>query len=206
MNPVIIQFGPLAIRWYGVMLATTIALVHHVGRRYRTPRFGIPATVCDAVAVGVYDCRAGSAPASGFVISHSSVFRQPARVRSDRPRRAGVARRHCGRAALSDLGFPPARRCRCGPWPMSSAGRSRLATSLCRIGNFINGELYGNPTTLPWGVRFPGAGDAPRHPLQVYEMILAGVIILVAPAGSPPAAVLRDRCFGRSWWRPRSDV
>ncbi len=46
-----------------------------------------------------------------------------------------------------------------------------------RIGNFINGELWGKPTTLPWGMVFPGAGDLPRHPSQLYEMVLEGIVL-----------------------------
>lgn len=44
-----------------------------------------------------------------------------------------------------------------------------------RIANFINGELWGRPTTLPWGVVFPGAGILPRHPSQLYEAALEGL-------------------------------
>ena len=43
-----------------------------------------------------------------------------------------------------------------------------------RLANFINGELYGKITTLPWGVVFPNAGDEPRHPSQIYEAGLEG--------------------------------
>jgi len=48
-----------------------------------------------------------------------------------------------------------------------------------RIGNFINGELWGRTTDLPWGVIFPGAGSFPRHPSQLYEAGLEGAILLV---------------------------
>ena len=45
-----------------------------------------------------------------------------------------------------------------------------------RIANFINGELWGRPTTLPWGIIFPGTGDdLPRHPSQLYEAGLEGI-------------------------------
>ncbi len=44
-----------------------------------------------------------------------------------------------------------------------------------RIGNFINGELYGRPTDVPWGMIFPGARDGvPRHPSQLYQAFLEG--------------------------------
>ena len=46
-----------------------------------------------------------------------------------------------------------------------------------RIGNFINGELWGRVTSMPWGMIFPNAGMNPRHPSQLYEFSLEGVIL-----------------------------
>lgn len=46
-----------------------------------------------------------------------------------------------------------------------------------RIGNFINGELWGRITTMPWGMVFPQAGVNPRHPSQLYEFFLEGVVL-----------------------------
>ena len=48
-----------------------------------------------------------------------------------------------------------------------------------RMGNFINGELWGKPTDLPWGMVFPGAGPWPRHPSQLYEGLLEGLVLFV---------------------------
>lgn len=50
-----------------------------------------------------------------------------------------------------------------------------------RMGNFINGELWGRPTDLPWGMVFPGnsAGNMPRHPSQLYEALLEGLILFI---------------------------
>ena len=50
---------------------------------------------------------------------------------------------------------------------------------LGRMANFINGELYGKITTLPWGVIFPYAGLLPRHPSQIYEAILEGIVLFL---------------------------
>ncbi len=50
---------------------------------------------------------------------------------------------------------------------------------LVRIANFVNGELYGRETTLPWGVIFPGGGDLPRHPSQLYEAALEGLVLFL---------------------------
>ena len=52
-----------------------------------------------------------------------------------------------------------------------------IGLGLGRLGNFINGELWGSPTSLPWGIVFPEAGIQPRHPTQLYEMILEGLVL-----------------------------
>jgi len=48
-----------------------------------------------------------------------------------------------------------------------------------RIANFINGELYGRQTDMPWGVVFPTGGDIPRHPSQLYESYLEGLVLFL---------------------------
>jgi phosphatidylglycerol:prolipoprotein diacylglycerol transferase len=50
-----------------------------------------------------------------------------------------------------------------------------------RIGNFINGELWGRPTDVPWAMIFhtPGAGDVPRHPSQLYQAALEGMALFL---------------------------
>jgi phosphatidylglycerol:prolipoprotein diacylglycerol transferase len=48
-----------------------------------------------------------------------------------------------------------------------------------RIGNFINGELWGRITGVPWGMVFRGAGPLPRHPSQLYQFALEGVLLFV---------------------------
>ena len=48
---------------------------------------------------------------------------------------------------------------------------------LGRIANFINGELFGKISTLPWAVVFPDGGNIPRHPSQIYEAILEGIVL-----------------------------
>jgi phosphatidylglycerol:prolipoprotein diacylglycerol transferase len=46
-----------------------------------------------------------------------------------------------------------------------------------RIANFINAEVYGRVTDVPWAMVFPGAGPEPRHPSQIYEAFLEGIVI-----------------------------
>lgn len=50
---------------------------------------------------------------------------------------------------------------------------------LGRIANFINQELWGRPTDIPWAVIFPAAGPEPRHPSQLYEALLEGFILFL---------------------------
>jgi phosphatidylglycerol:prolipoprotein diacylglycerol transferase len=58
-----------------------------------------------------------------------------------------------------------------------------------RLGNFINGELWGRPSDVPWAMIFPQVDNLPRHPSQLYELGLEGLVL-----------------FGILWWyssRPR---
>jgi phosphatidylglycerol:prolipoprotein diacylglycerol transferase len=52
-----------------------------------------------------------------------------------------------------------------------------IGLGLVRLGNFINGELFGRETALPWGVVFPDGGSMPRHPSQLYEAFLEGLVL-----------------------------
>jgi phosphatidylglycerol:prolipoprotein diacylglycerol transferase len=54
-----------------------------------------------------------------------------------------------------------------------------IALGLGRIGNFINGELFGRPSDVPWAMVFPQGGPLPRHPSQLYEALMEGAILFV---------------------------
>jgi len=54
-----------------------------------------------------------------------------------------------------------------------------IGLGLGRIGNFINGELYGRVTQVPWGMIFPKGGLLPRHPSQLYESGLEGGVLFL---------------------------
>jgi phosphatidylglycerol:prolipoprotein diacylglycerol transferase len=63
-----------------------------------------------------------------------------------------------------------------------------------RIGNFINGELWGRVTDVPWGVVFPNGGSMPRHPSELYEFFFEGVVLFLvlwcySVRQKPPMAV-----------------
>jgi len=62
---------------------------------------------------------------------------------------------------------------------------------LGRIANFINGELWGRPSDMPWAMVFPTGGPLPRHPSQLYEATLEGLVLLVGLAVLIRAGALR---------------
>ncbi len=177
MDPVIVQLGPLAIRWYGVLLATTIGVSMVVAYRYG-PRFGIPSEVLDRTTV-TFAIVALVGARLGYIVSHPTEFsRLIDLVRIDR---GGLTSHGAIAAGLLYLAWA-SRRYGIPAWTFADAfgWAVPIGNMFVRIGNFINGELYGDPTTLPWGVRFLTAPDVPRHPLQLYEALLAVVILLYA--------------------------
>lgn len=54
-----------------------------------------------------------------------------------------------------------------------------IGLGLGRLGNFINGELWGKATNLPWAMIFPGSDGVPRHPTQIYELFLEGIVLSI---------------------------
>ena len=59
------------------------------------------------------------------------------------------------------------------------AAAAPIGLFLGRLANFINGELYGRPTDVPWAVVFPDGGDVGRHPSQLYEAGLEGLLLFI---------------------------
>jgi len=60
-----------------------------------------------------------------------------------------------------------------------TAAVAPIGLFLGRIANFINGELWGRPADVPWAMIFPNGGPIPRHPSQLYEAALEGLVLLV---------------------------
>jgi phosphatidylglycerol:prolipoprotein diacylglycerol transferase len=193
MAPVIVQLGPIAIRWYGVMLATTIVLSLAVAYRVG-PRLGVPAAVLDrtattAVVVMFVGARLG------YVLAHPAQF-LPAPWAVVRVDQGGLSS-HGAIAAGFLYAAWAARRTGVALWRFADTfgWAIPIGNIFVRFGNFMNGELYGDPTGLPWGVVFPAAPDAPRHPLQIYEMLLAVLILLWARR-----VAARPRFPGEVFW------
>ncbi|MDR7426229.1 MAG: prolipoprotein diacylglyceryl transferase [Armatimonadota bacterium] len=192
MNPVLFQAGPLVVRWYGVMMALTILASILFALRWG-PRFGIAREFIDRITFPLALVLFAGARL-GYVVSHPGEFADPLEV--FRLWHGGLTS-HGAIAAGLLYGYLVARRGGVSYWSLADTvvWAIPLGNIFVRFGNFMNGELYGDPTALPWGVLFPTAPDAPRHPLQLYEMALAVVILWAA------WRVARRRAFpGQVWW------
>ena len=71
------------------------------------------------------------------------------------------------------------------------AGVAPIGLFLGRLANFINGELWGRPADVPWAMIFPSGGPIPRHPSQLYEAALEGVVLFVVLALAMRAGALK---------------
>jgi phosphatidylglycerol:prolipoprotein diacylglycerol transferase len=191
MDPVLVQFGPIVVRWYGVMLATTIVLGIVMAYRYG-PRFGISTTQLDRLALP-FIVAAILGARLGYVVSHLSEFTNPIEIlRIDH---GGLSSHGAIFAGLLVL-WIAARQWEISLWSLTDAIAFTipLGNIFVRFGNFMNGELYGDPTSLPWGLRFPGVSE-PRHPLQLYEMVFGAITLLIG------IRVARRRAFaGQVFW------
>ena len=84
-----------------------------------------------------------------------------------------------------------------------TAAATPIGLFLGRIANFINAELWGRTTDVPWAFVFPGAGPLPRHPSQLYEATLEGIVLFAVLAVmmrggalKRPGTILGAFCLG----------
>jgi phosphatidylglycerol:prolipoprotein diacylglycerol transferase len=70
---------------------------------------------------------------------------------------------------------------RINPWSLidTIAATAPFGLGIVRLCNFINSELWGRPTDVPWAIVFPNGGPEPRHPSQLYEAALEGLVLFV---------------------------
>jgi len=88
---------------------------------------------------------------------------------------------HGGAIVVLLLGYYFVKRNRLRFYPLADAvvPFAALGLGLGRIGNFINAELYGRVTNVPWAMIFPGSDGLPRHPSQLYQAFLEGFLMFV---------------------------
>ena len=179
-DPILIQVGPFAIRWYA--LAYVVGLL--LGWRYmllaarRTPQVVSDTDVDDFLVWATLGVVLGGR--IGYAL-----FYQPGYFAQDplailQVWRGGMSF-HGGLlgVCIATLIYVRLRRLPFLVFSDLLAVVTPVGLLLGRIANFINGELWGRVTDVPWAVIFPGAGPEPRHPSQLYEALLEGVVLLL---------------------------
>ncbi len=178
IDPILLSIGPLHIRWYGLMYVlgfmATYFLVRRQIRRFSyqelEPHFeNMNLVLILSVVLG---------GRLGYVLFYnfSYYLQHPLEIPATW---TGGMSFHGACIGVLVGGWLYARKKKIDYWKVADiyVVTVPIGLGLGRLGNFINGELYGRATDLPWGMIFPGGGPLPRHPSQLYEMLLEGVVL-----------------------------
>lgn len=179
INPVALQLGPISIHWYGLMYLIGFALVWILGRR-RIQRGQTDLNLKDLEDL-IFYCVLGVIIGGrlGYVL-----FYKPSQYLANPLEifylwQGGMAF-HGGLIGVVVVLLLFARKRQKTLLEIGDfiAPLIPLGLGAGRLGNFINGELWGRATNLPWGMVFPQTGDGiARHPSQLYEMALEGLVL-----------------------------
>jgi phosphatidylglycerol---prolipoprotein diacylglyceryl transferase len=187
IDPVAFELGPLKVHWYGIMYLISFIggywLLHYRARTQPLTRPIDPREVGDLIfylALGVVlGGRLGYclfyAPNLFMEFSHGFPWWGVLKITE------GGMSFHGGLigVVVAELWYCRKRRINWLDLADFVAPAVPLGLFCGRIGNFINGELWGRVTDGPWGVVFPHAGTAPRHPSMLYEAALEGVALFI---------------------------
>ncbi|MES2889235.1 MAG: prolipoprotein diacylglyceryl transferase [Pseudomonadota bacterium] len=185
-NPVALQLGPLAIHWYGLMYLVAFGSFYWLARlRVRQPQFAqrgwTPRDVEDLLFYGVLGVVIGGRLGFVFFYKPTVFLARPLEIfsvwnggMSFHGGLLGVA------VAMALFAYFRKR----SAWDVGDliAPCVPLGLAAGRLGNFISGELWGRAAdpSLPWAMVFPQSQrDFPRHPSQLYQMALEGVLLFV---------------------------
>jgi len=181
IDPVAFAVGPFAVRWYGLAYVAGFVFAALVMRELDTRwKVGLSTDdMLDIVLVAVVGLIAGAR--LGYVLFYGvgSYWSDPLSIFAFWD---GGMSFHGGLVGILLAGALVARRKGIPPLRLFDMGAVGAPIGLFfgRIGNFINGELWGRPTDAAWGMVFPRApGDLPRHPSQLYEALLEGLVLFV---------------------------
>ena len=184
-DPVAVRIGPLAVHWYGLMYLAGFAMFVWLGRRrlrhepYRSLGWQ-PRDVEDILFWGVLGVILGGR--LGYVLFYKPLtyLAEPWRIFA--VWEGGMSFHGGLLGVLLAMAWWARREQR--PWLQVTdfiAPCVPVGLALGRVGNFINGELWGRPAPpdLPWAMVFPSAGPLPRHPSQLYQFALEGLLLFV---------------------------
>ncbi len=180
IDPVLVHIGPIAIRWYA--LAYVAGLL--IGWRYirylaqRLPVAMGPRGVDDLLVWVTLGVVLGGR--LGYVLFYNPGFYLAHPIQILYVWQGGMAF-HGGLIGVIVAVVLFARQRRMNPLAVGDAIACAAPIGLLfgRIANFINGELFGRVSDVPWAMAFPNGGPAPRHPSQLYEAVLEGLVLFV---------------------------
>lgn len=180
-DPVAVQIGPVAARWYGLMYAVGFALAWWLGRvRASRPGSGwTAAQVDDLITWLVAGVVLGGR--LGYVIFYDPAYYLSNPVEILSIWRGGMSF-HGGVAGVVLVCWLYGKSIGKGLLEVGDLIAPLVPPGLFagRMGNFINGELWGRVTDVPWAMVFPTGGPLPRHPSQLYEAALEGLVLFAA--------------------------
>ncbi len=190
INPVALQLGPLAVHWYGLTYLAAFGLFIFLGlRRLRHQPYASmtgPAAwtrkdVEDILFLGVMGVVLGGRLGYCLFYKPGYYLSNPLEILA--VWRGGMSF-HGGLigVVVAEWWFAHSRK-----KPLLEVAdfvAPCVPTGLAcgRVGNFINGELWGRvcDPALPWGMIFPGAGPLPRHPSQIYQFLMEGILLFLS--------------------------
>ena len=188
IDPIIVQFGPFAVRWYAVAyIAGLIFASWYMKRLVSNPRLWgsqkpsmtVP-QVDDFFIWSVLGVVLGGR--LGYVLFYKPLFYATHPLEIVKMWDGGMSF-HGGFLGVVVACLLYGRSIGCSLDRMLDLGAASVPVGLGlgRLANFINGELWGRPTDLPWGMVFPrDEFQVPRHPSQLYEALLEGLVLFIA--------------------------
>jgi phosphatidylglycerol:prolipoprotein diacylglycerol transferase len=178
-DPIALQIGPVAIRWYGLMYLVGFVLFIVLGKvraRQNLLTGWNPRDVDDMLLYGVFGVIVGGR--LGYVLFYKPLYYLAHPLEIASVWQGGMSFHGGFLGVLVALWlFARGRGKRWLGVTDFVAPLVPLGLAAGRLGNFINGELWGRVTSVPWAMVFPQAGPEPRHPSQLYQFGLEGLLL-----------------------------
>lgn len=180
IDPVLIRIGPFSVRWYGLMyilgfLSSYLLVLYQIKKKGAKIKKAVIDDLYFYIIIGlIIGARLGYVvfynpvfylknPLDIFAIWHGGMSFHGGLIGAFIAGYIIIKKRRLDLLETADLIIPTC----------------PIGLGLGRLGNFINGELFGRPSQLPWAMTFPGGGAITRHPSQLYEAFFEGLLLFL---------------------------